>query len=157
MVLASPRHLGFADHRVCVMHAERTRHEECKTCDLFFFWLWLPTMMTMMRTKRALKSIASQFLAPRRPDRHGFRHESSGEVLGKTFNIRHHCVETSLAICRRYDGFRAEAARACTTSVHRQRLGGRQTHAQVRVFVVAGRIPDQRRCSNTVGGLSIIM
>ena len=27
----------FADHTVCVMHAERTRHEECKTCGHFGF------------------------------------------------------------------------------------------------------------------------
>ena len=40
-----------------------------------------------------------------------------------------------------------------------QLLGGRQTHAQVRVFLgdYAGRIPAQRWCSNTVGGWSIIM
>ena len=42
--------------------------------------------------------------------RHCFRHEPSGEVLDKTFKIRHHCVETSLVMSVRYDGFRAEAA-----------------------------------------------
>ena len=37
-VLASPRrHLGVADHTVCVMHAERTRHEGCRTCGHFGF------------------------------------------------------------------------------------------------------------------------
>ena len=57
--------------------------------------------------------------------RHCFRHEPSREVLGKPFKIKHHGVETSLAISVWYGGFRAEAASAKQSvlnadSVHRQ-------------------------------------
>ena len=69
----------------------------------------------------------------------------------------HHCIETSLAISVRYDGFRAEAASTKQSvhnadSVYRQRLGGRQTHAQVRVFVgdYAGWLLAQRWCSKNI-------
>ena len=49
--------------------------------------------------------------------RHCIHHEPSGEVLCKTYRIRPHCVETSLAISVWDGGFRAEAA--CTKqSVH---------------------------------------
>ena len=41
--------------------------------------------------------------------RHCIRHKPSGEVPGKTFKIRPHCVETSFAISVWYDGLRAEA------------------------------------------------
>ena len=50
----------------------------------------------------------SQFLAPRRPDM-SFATKPSGEVLGKSFKVRHPCVETSVAISAWYDGFRAQA------------------------------------------------
>ena len=67
-----------------------------------------------------------------------------------SFKIGHHCVEASPAISTRYAGSRTEAASAKQSvlnsdSVHRQRLGWRSTHAQVRVFVGnhAGWILDQ--------------
>ena len=96
--------------------------------------------------------------------RHCIRHESFGEVSGKTFKVGHNCVEASLAISVRYDGFWFEAASAKQSvlnyeSVHRQRLGWRSTHAQLRIFVGnhAGWIPDQCRCPNTVSDCSIIL
>ena len=89
--------------------------------------------------------------------RHCFCYEPSGEVSGKSFKIGHHCVEASLAISARYAGSRTETASAKQSvlnsdSVHRQRLGWRSTHAQVRVFVGnhAGWIPAQCPCPNTV-------
>ena len=65
----------------------------------------------------------SSFLAPRKA-RHSFRHDPSGEVPGKTFRVRHHCIETSVATSVWHDGFRAEAAstKQCllnADSVHR--------------------------------------
>ena len=105
----------------------------------------------------------SQFLAPA-PSRHCLCYEPSGEVLGKTFKIGHHCVEASLAISAGYAGSRTEAASAKQSvlnsdSVHRQRLGWRSTHAQVRVFVGnhAGWIPGQCQCPNTVSNCSMVM
>ena len=96
--------------------------------------------------------------------RHRFPYEPSGEVSGMSFKIGHHCVEASLVISARYAGSRTEAASAKQSglnsdSVHRQRLGWRSTHAQVRVLVGnrAGWIPDQCRCPNTVCDCSIVM
>ena len=81
-----------------------------------------------------------------------------------SFKIGHLCVEASLAISNRYEGSPTEAASTKQSvlnsdSIHRQRLGFRSTHAQVRVFVGnhASWIPDQSRCPNTVSDCSIVM
>ena len=114
---------------------------------------------------RSLRRIVdkSQFLAPRRPDV-AFARNRQARSLAKPSKRGHHCVEASLAISARYAGSRTEAASAKQSvlnsdSVHRQRLGWRSTHAQVRVFVGthAGWIPDQCRCPNTVSDCAIVM
>ena len=63
-----------------------------------------------------------------------------------------------------YDGYLTEATSAKQSvlnpgSVHRQQLGWRSSHTQVRVFVGdhAGWILAQCQCPNTVGDCSIIM
>ena len=95
---------------------------------------------------RSLRRIVGkrQFLAPRRPD-----------VALAT---------NRLARSARYAGSRTDAASAKQSvlnfdSVHRQRLGWRSNHAQVRVSVGnhAGWILDQCRCPKTVSNCSIIM
>ena len=90
-------------------------------------------------------------------------HHSLRRIVGKS-QFGHHCVEASPATSARYSGSRTEAASAKQSvlnsdSVHRQRLGWRSTHAQVRVFVRnhAGWIADQCRRPNTVSDCSIVM
>ena len=123
----------------------------------------IATMMTMRKEAsaeehRILRRIVgtSQFLALRRPDI-AFATNRLARSLACPSKIGHHCVEASPAISARYAGSRTEAASAKQSvlnsdSVHRQRLGWRSTHAQVRVFVGnhAGWIPDQCRCPDTV-------
>ena len=108
---------------------------------------------------RSLRRIVgkSQFLAPRGL-RHCFCYEPSGEVSGKT----------SSKLLLRYlrgtqdFGLRLQVQNRVvlnSDSVHRQRLGWRWTHSQVRVFVGnhAGWILDQCRCPNRVSDCSIVM
>ena len=108
--------------------------------------------------RRILRRIVgkAQFLAPRRTDI-AFATKRLARSLAKTFKIRHHCVETSLAMSVGYDGSRDEAASTKQSvhnadSVFRHRLGRRQTFAQVRVFVgnYAGWILTQRGQAQSV-------
>ena len=110
---------------------------------------------------RSLRRIVGkrQFLAPRRPD-----------VALATNRLARSLAKPSKsdiiasAISARYAGFRTEAANAKQSvlnfdSIHRQRLGWRSNHAQVRVFMGnhAGCILDQCWCPKTVSDCSIIM
>ena len=102
---------------------------------------------------RILRRIVGKMSVPGSTQtRHCIRHEPFGEVSGETFKVRHHCVETSFEVSVRYNGFWFEAAGAeqnlfNADSVRRQRLGRRQTHTQVCVFVGdhAGWVLAQRR------------
>ena len=113
---------------------------------------------------RSLRRIVgkSQFLAPRRPDI-AF---ATNRLVRSLANPSKPDIIASKppAISAWYAGSRTETASAKQSklnsdSVHRQRLGWRSTHAQVRVFVGnhAGWIPDQCRCPNTVSDCSIVM
>ena len=162
------RYLGVADHTICDRHAERTRHEGCKT-------VVTPAVNrndnddeeeeASTEQHRILRRLVgkSQFLALRRPDI-AFATNRLARSLAKPSKSDITASKRLLRYLRVYAGFRTEAVSTKQSvlnpdSVHRQRLGWRSTHAQVRVFVGnhAGWIPHQCRCPNTVSDCSIVM